>query len=253
MSITLAQTQLSALTSAAQQAAQTAATSSTSAAAATGGTAAQATGASSSSDTSATALSSLSSNYSEFLTLLTAQLQNQDPSSPMDSSQFTTELVQFSGVEQQVQTNTNLTQLLQLSQDQQLTQSSAMVGKQVTLSGSTVPLQSGSAKLSFDTPLSEPVSISVSDRQGRDVKDVQLTSAAGQNTWTWNGADNDGNALPDGPYNVAVVGADATGTTSAVPFTSTGTPTSVQKTSAGLTVSFGSTTLDYDNVQSVLQ
>ena len=253
MSITLTQTQLSALTSAAQQAAQTAATSSTSAAAAAGGTATQAAGASSSSNTSATALSSLSSNYSEFLTLLTAQLQNQDPSSPMDSSQFTTELVQFSGVEQQVQTNTNLTQLLQLSQDQQLTQSSAMVGKPVTLSGSTVPLQSGSTTISFDTPLSEPVSISVSDSQGRDVKDVQLTSAAGQNTWTWNGAGNDGNALPDGPYNVAVVGADATGTTSAVPFTSMGTPTSVQKTSAGLTVSFGSTTLGYDDVQSVAQ
>ena len=253
MSIILTQNQLYALTTAAQQAAQKASTSSTSAAAAASGST-QSANATSSSDTSATALSSLSSNYSEFLTLLTAQLQNQDPSSPMDSSQFTTELVQFSGVEQQVQTNSNLTQLLQLSQDQQLTQSSAMVGKQVVLTGSTVPLQApNGAAISFDTALSEPVVVSISNGQGRDVKDVQLTSTAGQNTWTWNGTDNAGNALPSGPYNVAVVGADPTGATSAVPFTSEGTPTSVQKGASGLTVSFGATTLGYDDVQSVAQ
>ena len=253
MSIVLTQTQINALTSAAQQAAQTASTSSTSAAASKGGAGASAI-AGSSTDTSATALSSLSSNYSEFLTLLTAQLQNQDPSSPMDSSQFTTELVQFSGVEQQVQTNTNLTQLLQLSQDQQLTQSSAMVGKQVTLTGNTVPLQQpNGATISYDTALSEPVAISISNSQGEDVKDVQLTSAAGQNSWTWNGTDNSGNALPSGPYNIAVMSADPTGTTSAVSFTSEGTPTSVQKSASGLTVSFGSTTLDYGAVQSVTQ
>ena len=54
-------------------------------------------------------LQSLSSNFSDFLGMLMTQLQNQDPTSPMDSNQFTSELVQFSGVEQQINTNTSLT------------------------------------------------------------------------------------------------------------------------------------------------
>ncbi len=255
MSVALTAAQLATLSTAAQQAAQTAATSSSSAASAvtTSGATTSSSGSSSSTDTSGAALASLSSNYSDFLTLLTAQLQNQDPSSPMDSSQFTTELVQFTGVEQQVQTNTNLTQLLQLSQDQELTQSSAMVGKQVTLTGTTVPLQSAGNVISFNTPIAEPIAISITNSAGQDVKDVQLTSSAGQNSWTWDGTDNSGNALPQGPYNIAVESADPTGTPAAVPFTSVGTPTSVQRTSTGLSVSFGATTLDYSDVQSVAQ
>ncbi len=251
MTIALTPSQLASLSGAAQKAAVAASSSTSSAASASG----QATSAAASAgaDTSSTALASLSSNYSDFLNLLTTQLKNQDPSSPMDSSQFTTELVQFTGVEQQVQTNTNLSQLLQLSQDQQLTQSSALVGKAVTLTGSTVPLQSDGSKLSFDTSLSEPISISITNSAGRDIKDIQLTSQAGSNSWTWDGTDNEGNALPPGPYNVAVEGADATGTPSPVPFTSTATPTSVQRTSTGLSVSFGPATLDYSSVQSLAQ
>jgi flagellar basal-body rod modification protein FlgD len=68
------------------------------------------------SQTGTTALGSLTSNFSDFLSLLMTQLQHQDPSSPMDASQFTSELVQFSSVEQQINTNGNLTQLIQLTQ-----------------------------------------------------------------------------------------------------------------------------------------
>ena len=249
MSITLDSSQLAALSAAAKSASSTAASSTTSAAAAAS-TASGSTNASSS-DTSAAALSSLSSNFNDFLTLLTAQLQNQDPTTPMDSSQFTTELVQFTGVQQQVQTNTNLTQLIQLSQDQQLTESSGLVGKQVVISGSTVPLQNGAATISFSTPQAEPIAISITNAAGQDVKDVELTSALGANTWSWSGTDNEGNTLPDGPYNVAVEGADQTGSTSAITFTSVGTPTSVQQSSSGLSVSFGPTNLSYSAVESI--
>ena len=128
-----------------------------------------------------------------------------------------------------------------------------MVGKSVVLTGSTVPLQAGGSTISFNTPLAEPVSVSITDRSGRDVRDVQLTSTSGQNSWTWDGTDNAGNALPAGPYNVAIESADATGTASPVAFTSTGTPTGVQRSTTGLTVSFGPSTLDYADIQSVAQ
>ena len=242
MTITLDNSQLSNLAASAKQAASKAASSSSSASTSTSA---------SSTDTSSAALSSLASNYNQFLTLLTAQLQNQDPTSPMDTSQFTTELVQFTGVQQQVQTNSNLTQLIQLSQDQEMSQSSSLVGKQATITGSTVPLQNGTAKVSFTTSIAEPVSISVTNSSEQDVKDVQFSSTTGSNTWTWDGTDNNGNQLADGAYTVAVEGADQTGTASPITFTSVGTPTGVTQSSSGLSVSFGSTSLPYSDIQSV--
>ena len=86
---------------------------------------------------------SLSSNFNDFLSMLMTQLQNQDPTSPMDTNQFTSELVQFSSVEQQINTNTSLTQLIQLTQAGEVMQASAMTGKQVTVSSDHVPLQNG--------------------------------------------------------------------------------------------------------------
>jgi flagellar basal-body rod modification protein FlgD len=68
-----------------------------------------------------TAASQLAGNFNEFLQLLTTQLQNQDPLSPLDPNQFTQELVQFSSVEQQIQTNQSLTTLISLQQNAQVT------------------------------------------------------------------------------------------------------------------------------------
>src|SRR2546421_564140 len=72
------------------------------------------------------ALNSLSANFGDFLKLLMTQLRNQDPTSPLDTNQFTTELVQFASVEQQINTNSSLTQLIQLTQAGEVMQGSAM-------------------------------------------------------------------------------------------------------------------------------
>src|SRR6202051_3658763 len=85
------------------------------------------------SQTGTTALGSLSSNFSDFLSLLMTQLQHQDPTSPLDANQFTSELVQFTSVQQQIDTNSNLTQLIQLTQASQIEQSTAIIGKPVTV------------------------------------------------------------------------------------------------------------------------
>src|SRR5271154_168156 len=89
--------------------------------------------------------SSLDSTFSDFLSLLTTQLQNQDPTSPMDTSQFTSQLVQFTEVAEQISGNSTLTQILGVGQTQQLTQASALVGLQVDFTGGTLPLQNGAA------------------------------------------------------------------------------------------------------------
>jgi flagellar basal-body rod modification protein FlgD len=127
---------------------------------------AAAAGTSAAASTGSTALNSLSSNFGDFLNLLMTQLQNQDPTSPLDTNQFTTELVQFSSVEQQINTNTSLTQLIQLTQGGEVMQASAMTGKQVTVSSDHMPLQNGTGTIKFTTPAAEPVGIAIYSDSG---------------------------------------------------------------------------------------
>ena len=208
----------------------------------------------SSSDASATASSALSSiadNFNSFLTMLTTQLQNQDPSSPMDSDTFTSELATFAGVQQQVNTNTNLATLISLNQDSQVTAGNGLVGEKATFTGTQIPLQSGAGSINFTTTAAEPVAIAVTDASGNVVRTAQETSAAGSNSWAWNGKDDSGNTLSDGTYNIAVQTQDATGTNSSVPFTVNGIITGISKSSGGVSVQMGAETVDMNNVNSL--
>jgi flagellar basal-body rod modification protein FlgD len=203
------------------------------------------------SQTGTSALGSLSGNFTDFLSLLMTQLQNQDPTSPLDSNQFTSELVQFTSVEQQIDTNSDLTQLIQLTQASQVEQSAAMVGKPVTVTSSQLSLQDGTAAINFNTTTAEPVGIAVYSPSGAQVQTATLTSAAGANTWTWNGSNASGTTMPDGPYSVTVTALGVNGSTSAVPFTVTGTATAVQNNSGTVELQMGGLTLPFSAVDSV--
>ena len=82
----------------------------------------------------------------------------------MDSNQFTTELVQFSSVEQQINTNNSLAQLIQLTQASQVEQSSSMIGKPATVTSSQLSLQNGAAAINFNTARRRRQASSSSDR-----------------------------------------------------------------------------------------
>src|SRR5579862_2238926 len=86
---------------------------------------------SSSSTSGSNALNKLSSDLNSFLTLLTTQLKNQDPLSPLDSTQFTAQLVAFTGVEQQINTNTKLDSLIGVDKATQLTSAANFIGNTV--------------------------------------------------------------------------------------------------------------------------
>ncbi len=208
---------------------------------------------SASSTTSGDALSSLTSNYNQFLTLLTTQLQNQDPTSPMTSDTFTSELAQFAGVEQQIQTNTNLTQLLSLNQDNEVSQGTSLVGRQAVASSSQLPLQNGSAELQINPSTAETVGIAITNSAGSIVKTQTLSLPAGTTNWSWNGQDDSGNTLSDGSYSAAVVTQDSSGNSSAVPFSVVGTITGLSKdASNGVDVDMGSSIINMSNVTSLL-
>ena len=192
-------------------------------------------------------LTQLSSNFGQFLNLLMTQLQNQDPSSPMDANSFTSELVEFSSVAQQVSTNTNLTQLLQLTQASDTMQSAAILGKQVTARSGQLSLQNGSASLQFTAPATEPVTITVTDANGAAVSTNSVTAAAGKNTWTWNGVATNGRTMADGAYTVSVNASDGT----ALPFNVMGTATGVSTANNNVSLLMGGLTIPFSAVTAV--
>ena len=207
------------------------------------------TAASGNTTTKADALSSLTGNFNDFLHLLMVQLQNQDPSAPMDTNQFTTQLVQFASVEQQINTNSNLTTLIQASQGSTLLQSSSLVGKQVEYTGDQASLQAGRAEIKFQTPQAKQVNVGIFSQSGVQLAQSTVQSTAGSNTFVWDGTTSSGARMPDGTYKVMVAGTDG----SVVPFTLLGTATGVQRSGTSLTVSLGGQQVDFSTVQSVGQ
>lgn len=198
------------------------------------------------------AFNELTDNFQGFLQMLMTQLQNQDPTNPMDSSQFTTELVQFSGVEQQISTNTNLATLIQLTQGNTMVQSAQIVGKQVEVTSSQLSLQSGEAGVAFTTPSSEPVAIAVTDANGNQIYDTTVTSSAGSNAWVWNGQNASGGTEPDGAYTVSVSSIGSDGSTTALPFSVIGTVTGLTNSGSAVDLQLGQLSVNMSSLTSVV-
>jgi flagellar basal-body rod modification protein FlgD len=150
---------------------------------------------------STTASKSLASNFDTFLTLLTTQLQNQDPLSPMDSNQFTQQLVEFSGVEQQINTNKNLETLVSLAQGRSSADAVSYLGKSVTLSNGKGALINGQATWTYALDdKAKANALTVSDANGKVVYATNGELTTGVHTFNWDGKDAYGNQLPDGQY-----------------------------------------------------
>ncbi len=229
------------------QAAQQAAAANAITAASSSGTAAAAAA----SAVGTNALQQLGSNFNQFLSLLTTQLQNQDPTSPMDTNQFTQELVQFTGVQQSVATNTNLSQLISLQQGSEVLQSSAVVGHKATVASGQIALQNGTGEITFSAAAAEPVQLAIVDSSGRPVRNVALQAQAGTNSWSWDGRDDSGNSLPDGAYGIAVETGTDGSSASAVPFSVVGTATGLVNGASGMQLQIGALSVGLDKVQSI--
>ncbi len=209
--------------------------------------------ASTTSSSASNPLNSLSNNFNDFLNMLMTQLQNQDPTSPMNTDQFTSELVQFTGVEQQINTNGSLTKLIQLTQGDEMLQASSVVGKTVDVNTNQLPLQNSSGTLTFTAPAAEPVSIAVYNAAGQQMNNYSLQATQGANTWTWNGQTSAGTTAPDGAYTIAIFGGANGATPTAVPFTVQGTVTGVSsQTSGTVDLQMGGVSTSMGNIQQVV-
>jgi flagellar basal-body rod modification protein FlgD len=205
------------MTSVANTAATTASFAPTANAAATSTPSSSSTGSSTTSNAT-TGAASIASNFNSFLQLLTTQLQNQDPTNPLDTNQFTQELVSFSSVEQQINMNNNLSTLISLQQTAQSTAALNFLGTTVTVNGNSAMLGSGEPNPTWNYSLTKPstVAINVSSASGQLVYSTTQTLQAGNQSFTWNGTDSVGNSWPAGTYKVSITATDATGNTTTV-------------------------------------
>jgi flagellar basal-body rod modification protein FlgD len=158
----------------------------------------------------------IASNFTTFLKLLTTQLQNQDPLSPMDTNQFTQQLVQFAGVEQQMKSNDSLSTLVSLQQSAQTTSALALVGATVVVNGSTAQLANGQATWTLNSTQPATATITIADSTGRTAYTGTGTVNSGSQNFVWNGQGNDGTIWPAGNYTLTATGASASGQSTAI-------------------------------------
>jgi flagellar basal-body rod modification protein FlgD len=151
----------------------------------------------------------IAGNFQQFLQLLTTQLKNQDPLSPLDTNQFTQQLVAFASVEQQLKTNTDLDQIVTQNKISQATAALSFVGKQVTADGATTQLKKGVAVWNVTSPKPAAASISILDQNGNTVWTGQQTLNTGAQVFSWNGSTSNGTIAPDGLYTLRIVAQDA--------------------------------------------
>jgi flagellar basal-body rod modification protein FlgD len=198
------------------------------------------------------AMSQLSSNFSTFLTLLTTQLKNQDPTSPMDSNQFTQQLVEFSQVEQQINTNTNLKTLISQGTSQAGTMASAYLGKQVSLTNGKAALTGGQANWTYNlATTASTTSLSVTDSKGNVVYTAAGDITAGNHSFTWDGKDNNGNQLADGTYTLTVTAAGSDGAAVTSSVASAGTVSQIDMTTSPPKLVIGNMEVDLTDIAAV--
>ena len=160
-----------------------------------------------------TSRTSLVSNFETFLQLLTAQLKNQDPLSPLDSNEFTAQLTQMTGVEQQLLTNDLLTSLLAAQEGGGLTGATAYIGKEATAVWPAARLEEGEAAWSYELAASaSSAELQVLDSTGAVVwKGPAPERTEGTHDFVWDGKTTAGGQLTDGGvYTLKVVAKNGT-------------------------------------------
>ena len=196
-------------------------------------------------------------NFETFLTLLTTQLRNQDPLSPLDSNEFTAQLTQMAGVEQQLLTN-DLLEKLVTNTGSGIQTSVSLLGKEVRATGDVANLAAGKAEWSFKLGAdAADVSVEVLDSAGKVVQIAKLSGdqlKAGEQTFAWNGKDRTGAQLANGgQYSLRVTAKDAAG--ASVPVTNylKGVVTGVEQVDGKTLITVNGVQIGWEKVTSIAE
>ena len=202
--------------------------------------------------TASTATTGIADNFQTFLTLLTTQLQNQNPLDPLDTNQFTQQLVQFAGVEQQLKSNDQLKSLIAIEQSAQATQALIYVGNTVAVDGSAQQFD-GSATWNLNAPKATTAKLSITNAIGQTVYSGNFPLKAGNASFVWDGVGSDGQQWPAGTYKMTATGKDAQGKDVAIATEIQGIVDSVDLTASPPLLSIGGANYTTDQVRRVVR
>lgn len=209
----------------------------------------------SSATTGALGKARLAESFDTFMNLLTVQLKNQDPLSPLDSNQFTQQLVQMTGVEQQLYTN-DLLEKLVTNTGSGVQTAVSLIGKEVRATAADAQLAAGKADWSYKLDrAATDVKIEVLNSAGKIVAvSAPTDNSAGEHVFKWNGKDLSGSQLANGgTYTLKVTAKDATGTTvNATPLIR-GLVTSVEQVDGKTLITVNGVKLGWEKVTSITQ
>lgn len=177
---------------------------------------------------SANSRAALAQNFDTFLLLLTEQLKNQDPLSPLDSNEFVNQLVQFSGVEQAITQNDKLDALVGLQIANVAGATVSYLGKEARVRSDTAPLGPDGAHWAYTVDgEAETVSIAIKDAEGKVVFETEGEVGAGEQDFVWDGRDAAGALLPEGAYTLDIGAVDAEGDAAPISISAFGIVTGV--------------------------
>ncbi len=146
----------------------------------------------------------IADNFDVFLQILTTQLRNQNPLDPLDTNQFTQQLVQFTGVEQQLKTNEFLQAMMTATQNASNSEAVSYVGKMVTASGTKAELVNGRASWNFAVEEPANLNVTVRDMDGNVVFTKTGAVEEGESIFNWDGVSNDGRKQEEGSYTITI-------------------------------------------------
>ena len=210
-------------------------------------------GSSSSSSSTSMTGARLADNFDTFLQILTTQLRNQNPLDPLDTNQFTQQLVQFSGVEQQLKTNQFLEAMMTSTQNANNSQAVSYIGKIVTAEGSKTELVEGKATWHFATSKAADITATVRDEDGNVVYTKTGKVNQGESVFTWDGIGSDGRKKPEGSYSVTIEGRDSEGKLVDVATQMTGEVTGIDFSGSEPVLIVGGAKVNLSSVLSVRQ
>ena len=195
----------------------------------------------------------IAGNFNTFLQLLTTQLKNQNPLDPLDTNQFTQQLVQFAQVEQQLRSNDQLATLVSLQKTTQSTAALSFVGQNVVVDGSTAQLVNNQATWSFTSPKPATATITIKDSSGQLAFSGNYTLQTGPQNFQWDGKGNDGTQWPAGAYTMSVTSKDASGQSVAISTEVQGVVDSADLTQDPPTLSIGGQNYALDKIKRVVR
>lgn len=204
--------------------------------------------------TTSTDSTTLANNFQSFLLMLTTQLQNQNPLDPLDTNQFTQQLVQFSQVEQLLKSNQQLEALVSLQKTAQNTQALGFIGATVVVDGSSATLpNAGTATWGFNVAKPSAGTITITNPAGQTVYSSNYTLQAGVQQFTWDGKGKDGTQWPPGQYKMTVTAKDALGNPVAVSTEVQGVVDSVDVSSTPPVLMIGGEEFTVDKVKRIVR